>query len=145
MDLTTIFEMMLAVASVSVEDILEGRNPLHVLHFSSLLIVMPAAAFCATIPTHKKIIRAAYEELKVVFKRSGINLPEHVAQLIEFAIITRGGGFLTLESGMNEIEDRFLKNTMMTLVDGRSFEEIHESTEIQTEQLEEHYKECTEY
>lgn len=33
----------------------------------------------------------------------------------------------------------------MMLVDGKSFEEIHESMEIQTEQLEEHYKECAEY
>ncbi|EOJ2249084.1 flagellar motor stator protein MotA, partial [Campylobacter jejuni] len=142
MDLSTILGMVLAVTSISVGDILEGGNPLHVVHLSSFLIVMPTAAFCAMTSTHKKIVKAAYKELKVVFKGSGVNLPERIAQLIEFAIIARRDGLLALESRTNEIENEFLKNAMMMLVDGKSFEEIHESMEIQTEQLEEHYKEC---
>lgn len=145
MDLSTILGMVLAVTSISVGDILEGGNPLHVVHLSSFLIVMPTAAFCAMTSTHKKIVKAAYKELKVVFKGSGVNLPERIAQLIEFAIIARRDGLLALESRTSEIENEFLKNAMMMLVDGKSFEEIHESMEIQTEQLEEHYKECAEY
>ncbi|HEB9950504.1 TPA: flagellar motor stator protein MotA [Campylobacter jejuni] len=145
MDLLTILGMVLAVTSISVGDILEGGNPLHVVHLSSFLIVMPTAAFCAMTSTHKKIVKAAYKELKVVFKGSGVNLPERIAQLIEFAIIARRDGLLALESRTSEIENEFLKNAMMMLVDGKSFEEIHESMEIQTEQLEEHYKECAEY
>ncbi|ELB3229189.1 flagellar motor stator protein MotA, partial [Campylobacter coli] len=145
MDLSTILGMVLAVTSISVGDILEGGNPLHVIHLSSFLIVMPTAAFCAMTSTHKKIVKAAYKELKIVFKGSGVNLPERIAQLIEFAIIARRDGLLALESRTNEIENEFLRNAMMMLVDGKSFEEIHESMEIQTEQLEEHYKECAEY
>lgn len=81
MDLSTILGMVLAVTSISVGDILEGGNPLHVVHLSSFLIVMPTAAFCAMTSTHKKIVKAAYKELKVVFKGSGVNLPERIAQL----------------------------------------------------------------
>ena len=67
MDLSTILGMVLAVTSISVGDILEGGNPLHVIHLSSFLIVMPTAAFCAMTSTHKKIVKAAYKELKIVF------------------------------------------------------------------------------
>ncbi|EOC4451996.1 flagellar motor protein MotA, partial [Campylobacter coli] len=38
MDLSTILGMVLAVTSISVGDILEGGNPLHVIHLSSFLI-----------------------------------------------------------------------------------------------------------
>lgn len=107
MDLSTILGMVLAVTSISVGDILEGGNPLHVIHLSSFLIVMPTAAFCAMTSTHKKIVKAAYKELKVVFKGSGVNLPERIAQLIEFAIIARRDGLLALESRTNEIENEF--------------------------------------
>ncbi len=55
MDLSTILGMVLAVTSISVGDILEGGNPLHVVHLSSFLIVMPTAAFCAMTSTHKKL------------------------------------------------------------------------------------------
>lgn len=73
MDLSTILGMVLAVTSISVGDILEGGNPLHVVHLSSFLIVMPTTAFCAMTSTHKKIVKAAYKELKVVFKGSGVS------------------------------------------------------------------------
>lgn len=119
MDLSTILGMVLAVTSISVGDILEGGNPLHVIHLSSFLIVMPTAAFCAMTSTHKKIVKAAYKELKIVFKGSGVNLPERIAQLIEFAIIARRDGLLALESRTNEIENEFLRNAMMMLVDGK--------------------------
>lgn len=145
MDLSTILGMVLAVTSISIGDILEGGNPIHVIHLSSFLIVMPTAAFCAMTSTHKKIVKAAFKELKLVFKGSGVDLPTRIAQIIEYAIIARRDGLLALESKTNEIDNEFLKNGLMMMVDGKSFEEIHESLEIQTELLEEHYKECGEY
>ena len=145
MDLSTILGMVFAITSISVGDILEGGNPLHVIHLSSFLIVMPTAAFCAMTATHKKIVKAAYVELKIVFKGANVNLSQTIAQLVEYAIIARRDGLLALESKTNEIDNEFLKNSMMMLVDGKSFDEIKESMEIQTEELEEHYKECAEY
>ena len=145
MDLSTILGMVLAVTSISIGDILEGGNPIHVIHLSSFLIVMPTAAFCAMTSTHKKIIKAAYKELKIVFKGANVDLPARIAQLVEYSIIARRDGLLALESKTNEIDNEFLKNALMMMVDGKSFDEIHESLEIQTEQLEEHYKECGEY
>ena len=56
MDLSTILGMVLAVTSISVGDILEGGNPLHVLHISSVLIVIPTAMFSAMTATNKKYI-----------------------------------------------------------------------------------------
>ncbi|WP_257904553.1 flagellar motor stator protein [Campylobacter lari] len=145
MDLSTILGMVLAVVSISVGDILEGGNPLHVLHLSSFLIVVPTAAFCAMTATHKKFVKAAYKELKLAFKGAGVNLSQRIAELVEYSIIARRDGLLALESKTNEIDNEFLKETMMMMVDGKSVEEIKESMEIQIEEMEEYYKETAEY
>ncbi|WP_300702529.1 flagellar motor stator protein MotA [uncultured Campylobacter sp.] len=145
MDLTTILGMILATASISIGDILEGGNPLHVLHISSILIVIPTAGFCAMTATHKKAVKNAYKELKLAFTGAKVNLPERIAQIVDFSIVARRDGLLALESRTNDIDNEFLRNAMMMLVDGKSFDEIKESMEIQTEELEEHYKEASEY
>ncbi|KAA6234516.1 flagellar motor stator protein MotA [Campylobacter sp. LR264d] len=145
MDISTLLGVIFSFTSLSVGDILEGGNPLHLIHISSLIIVIPTACCCAITATHKKIVKAAFKELKIVFKGSNVNIPERIAQLIEYAIIARRDGLLALESRTNEIDNEFMKNAMMMLVDGKSYEEIRDNMEIQTEELEEHYKECAEF
>lgn len=145
MDLSTILGMVLAVTSISVGDILEGGNPAHVLHISSILIVIPTAAMCAMTGTNKHIVKGAYKELGLVFKGAGVHLPHRVAELVEYSVIARRDGLLALESKTNEIDNTFLQESMMMMVDGKSVEEIKEHMEIQIEETEEYYKECAEY
>ena len=145
MDLTTILGMIMATASISIGDILEGGNPLHVIHISSVLIVIPTAGFCAMTASHKHAVKAAFKELKIAFVGAKVNLSERIAQIVEFSIIARRDGLLALESKTPEIENEFLKSSLMMLVDGKSWDEIKDSMEIQTEQLEEYYKEAGEY
>ena len=145
MDLTTILGIILATASISIGDILEGGNPLHVIHISSVLIVIPTAMFSAMTACHKKAVKAAFKELKIAFTGVKVNLSERISQIIEFSLIARRDGLLALEGKTAEIENEFLKNALMMLVDGKNWDEIKETMEIQTEELEEHYKEAAEY
>lgn len=145
MDLTTILGMIFATTSISVGDILEGGNPLHVIHLSSVLIVIPTAMCCAITSVHKKSLKNAFKELKIAFTGAKVNLGERIAQIVDFSIVARRDGLLALESRTNEIDNDFLRSALMMLVDGKSFDEIRETMEIQTEELEEHYKEAGEY
>lgn len=145
MDLTTILGMVLATASISIGDILEGGNPLHVIHISSVLIVIPTAGCCAMTSSHKNAVKAAFKELKIAFTGAKVNLSERITQIVEYSIISRRDGLLALESKTAEIDNEFLKNSLMMLVDGKSWDEIKDSMEIQTEELEEYYKEAGEY
>lgn len=145
MDLSTILGMVLAVTSISVGDILEGGKPWHVIHLSSVLIVMPTAACCAMTGTNKHIVKGAYKELSMVFKGAGVHIAQRVAELIEYAVIARRDGLLALESKTNEIDNDYLREAMMMMVDGKSVDEIKEHMEIQIEETEEYYKECAEY
>lgn len=142
MDLSTIFGMLLAVVSISVGDILEGGNPLHVIHISSVLIVIPTAIFSAMTATNKKYIKAAFKELKIVFRGSGINMQKRITELVEYSILARKNGILSLEQKASQIDDEFLKNGLNMLVDGQPIDEVKENLELYVDTTEEYYHEC---
>ena len=142
MDLSTILGMVLAVTSISVGDILEGGNPLHVLHISSVLIVIPTAMFSAMTATNKKYIKAAFKELKIAFKGSGGDMTARINELVEYSTLARKNGILSLEQKAVAIEDEFLKTGLSMLVDGQPIDEVKEHLELSIETTEEYYHEC---
>ena len=145
MDLTTIMGMVLAVTSISIGDILEGGNPLHVIHLSSVMIVIPTAAFSAMTATHGSYIKGAYKELKLAFLNSGVNLNETIRQLVELSTMARKDGVLSLEGKAAQIEDVFLRKALGMIIDGRDAHAVREDMEIQIEVLEEYYHGCAHY
>lgn len=145
MDLSTILGLTLAITSISVGDILEGGNPIHVIHLSSFLIVIPTAMLASVTATHKRYVKAAFKELKTVFKGAGVNFGDTISMMVEYSTIARKDGILALESKTASIEDQFLKDGMMMMIDGQPIDEIKENLELQLEALEEYYHECSHY
>ena len=92
MDISTILGMVFSITSISVGDILEGGNPLHVLNLSSVLIVVPTAMFSSMTATNKKYIKATFQELKIVFKGSGVDMSARIAELVEYSTLARKNG-----------------------------------------------------
>ena len=119
MDISTILGMVFSITSISVGDILEGGNPLHVLHLSSVLIVVPTAMFSSMTATNKKYIKATFQELKIVFKGSGVDMGARIAQLVEYSTLARKNGILSLEQKAMAVEDEFLQTGLNMLVDGQ--------------------------
>lgn len=145
MDLSTLIGFILSFASISVGDILEGGNPLHLVHLSSILIVIPTTLFAAMTATHKRYIKAAYKELKLAFTGANVNFSQTISTMIEYSTIARKDGILALESKTSDIEDEFLRNAMMMMIDGQPIDEIKENLELQLESIEEYYHECAHY
>lgn len=145
MDLSVILGMVLAVTSLSVGDILDGGNPLGLLHITSFLIVIPTALLNAMTGTPAEQVKAAFKELKVIFKKTPINLPERINEIIEFAIIARRDGVLALESHIAAVDDDFFKKGMSMIVDGFDIHTIQESLEILIEETEEYYHTAAHY
>lgn len=131
--------MILAIASISVGDILEGGNPLHVIHLSSILIVMPTALFSAMTGTNSKYIKAAFKEMKLVFANSPVDIPEKIKLLVEFSSLARRDGILALESRVAQLDDDFMREALSMIIDGRDTHSVKEDMEVQIEQIEEYY------
>lgn len=139
MDLTTLLGILMSITSISVGDILEGGNPLHVIHLSSVMIVIPTAMFSGITATHGAYVKGAFKEFKMVFMGSKINLNETIRQLVELSTLARKDGVLSLEGRAAQIEDDFLRKAISMIVDGREAEAVREDMEIQIEVLEEYY------
>jgi chemotaxis protein MotA len=145
LDLTTVLGMLFAVASLSVGDILDGGNPLGLLHFSSFLIVIPTALANAMTGTSGEYVKAAFKEIKVVFKKSPVNFAERIHQIIELAIIARRDGILGLESHVANIDDEFFQKGLNMAIDGIDIEEIESTLEVLIEETEEYYHGAAHY
>lgn len=139
MDLSSILGLVLSITSISVGDILEGGNPLHLIHLSSVIIVIPTAFFAAMTSTHAHSIKAGFKEVKLVFVNPKVNLNNTIRQMVEFSSEARKNGLLTLEARVSQLEDDFTREAMSMIIDGREAKDVREDMEIQIEQLEHYY------
>lgn len=145
MDLTVIIGMLGALASISIGDLMEGGNPVHVVHITSIIIVFPTAMLAAATGTESHAIKAAFKELKMVFKKSPVNYEARIEDLVDYAIKVKKFGVLALEKDIQEIEDEFLKEALSMVVDGTKEEQIEESLEAIIEETEHYYHSASHY
>jgi chemotaxis protein MotA len=145
MDLSVILGMVGALATISIGDIMEGGNPVHVVHITSLIIVLPTAMAAAAVATHPHFIKAAFKELKLVFKKSPVDLNQRITQILDMALSAKKNGILALEKDIQNIDDEFFKEAMALVVDGTKAEQIEEKLEAIIEETEEYYHGASHY
>ena len=63
MDLTVILGIVGAVASISIGDLLDGGNPVHIIHLASLIIIFPTAMAAAAVATDAEYIKGAFKNI----------------------------------------------------------------------------------
>ena len=140
MDLTMLGGIILAFTTISVGDIMEGGNPLHILHITSFLIVVPTAMSAAAGATHPDIIKAAFKTgFGMAFKKTGVDFGKTIEQIYEFAMIARRDGLLKLESEIPNIQNHFMRKGLDMVVSGMSAETIRANMEIEIEHTEHHW------
>ncbi len=145
MDLSVLIGMIGAVASLSIGDIMEGGNPLHLLHISSFIIVIPTAMFSAATATESHALSAAFKEFKIIFKKLPINFEARIDELVEYAITVKKQGVLALEKDVQLIEHEFMKEALNMVIDGSKEEYIEESLEPIIEETEHYYHGASHY
>lgn len=145
MDLSVILGMLGAIASISVGDVMEGGNPLHLLHLTSFLIVIPTAMLSAVTGTDSVYVKAAFKEFKLIFKKLPINFETRIDELIEYAIVVKKQGVLALEKDVQGINHDFLKEALNMVIDGAKEEQIEESLEPIIEATEHYYHGASHY
>lgn len=95
---------------------------------ASLMIAFTGSSF-------KKI----FKHLKIVIKPPKYNPESYIDQLAEFSKEARVNGLLALEDKINDIEDEFLKNGLMLVVDSVEPEKVKMLMEMELEYLEERH------
>lgn len=145
MDLSVILGMVGALTSISVGDLMEGGNPVHVLHITSFIIVIPTAMAAAAVATESHAISAAFKEIKIVFKKSPVNFEQRIDQIVQYAIMAKKEGVLALEKEAASMDDAFFKEALSMVVDGSKEEHIEEFLEPIIEETEHYYHGASHY
>ncbi len=145
MDLTVILGLLIAVASISTGDIIDGGNPLHIIHLASLIVIFPTTMAAAAVATDGEFVRGAFKNLGMVFKKSPVNLEERIKEIVDLALMARRDGLLSLEKRVAELDNAFLKQGLSMAVDGNEIETIEATLEAVIEETEHYYHGCGHY
>ncbi|MGZ5208176.1 MAG: flagellar motor stator protein MotA [Sulfuricurvum sp.] len=145
MDLTVILGMLLAVASISIGDLMEGGNPIHVVHITSIIIIFPTSMFASMVSTDQEYVKGAFKNLGMVFKKSPVNLEERIKEIVDLALMARRDGLLSLEKKVSELDNAFLKQGLSMAVDGNEIDTISETLEAVIEETEHYWHGCAHY
>lgn len=145
MDLTTILGILGAMASISIGDLMEGGNPVHVVHITSLIIIIPTTLMAAMVSTDPEHIKGAWKGVGMNFKKSSVNLEERIKELVELALMARRDGLLSLEKRVSELDNEFLKQGLSMAVDGNEIDTIAETLEAVIEETEHYWHGCAHY
>lgn len=145
MDLTVILGIIGAIASISTGDIIDGGNPLHILHVASFIIIFPTSMLASMVSTDAEFVKGAYKNLGMVFKKSPVDLHARIKQIIELSTKARHDGLLSLEKQVSELDNEFLKQGLSMAVDGSEVNTIIEVLELTIEETEEYWHGCAHY
>ncbi|HEX5623228.1 MAG TPA: flagellar motor stator protein MotA [Sulfuricurvum sp.] len=145
MDLTVILGIIGAIAAISTGDILDGGNPLHIIHLASLIVIFPTAMAAAAVATDGEFVSGAFKNLGMVFKKSPVNLEERIKEIVELALMARRDGLLSLEKKVSELDNEFLKQGLSMAVDGNEIDTIQETLEAVIEETEHYWHGCGHY
>lgn len=145
MDLSVVLGILGAIASISIGDLLEGGNPVHIVHISSLIIIMPTTLLASMVSTDPEHIKGAFKSVGIIFKKSNVDLHARIKQIIEFSSLARRDGLLSLEKQIDQLDNQFLKQGLGMAVDGNEIDTIVESLELIIEETEEYYHGCAHY
>ena len=145
MDLTVILGILGAIASISTGDLMEGGNPIHVVHITSVIIIFPTSMLASMVSTDAEFVKGAYKNLGMVFKKSPVNLHARIKQIIELSTLARHDGLLSLEKKVSELDNEFLKQGLSMAVDGNEVDTIIETLDLIIEETEEFWHGCAHY
>ncbi|ADR33273.1 MotA/TolQ/ExbB proton channel [Sulfuricurvum kujiense DSM 16994] len=145
MDLTVVLGILGAIASISIGDLMEGGNPVHVVHITSLIIIMPTTLLAAMVSTDAEHVKGAYKAVPIIFKKSQVDLHARIKQIIELSTMARRDGLLSLEAKVAQLDSEFLKQGLSMAVDGNEVDTIVETMELVIEETEHYYHGCAHY
>jgi chemotaxis protein MotA len=145
-DLTVILGILGAIAAISTGDILDGGNPLHLIHLASVIIIFPTSMAAAMVATDVEYVKGAFKNLgPIVFKKSSVDLHARIKEIIELSTMARRDGLLSLEAKVSQLDNEFLKQGLSMAVDGNEVDTIVETMELVIEETEHYYHGCGHY
>lgn len=137
-DKSSLAGIFLAVGGIIAGLLLEGGNFRQVLQPTAAMIVFGGTLGAVMLQFPLPVVMHAMRRFGSVFASPKQNPHETIRRLVQYAQKARREGIVSLDAELPEIEDSFLKKSLMLAVDGTEPEELRKIMELELDNQAEH-------
>jgi chemotaxis protein MotA len=130
-DKASLLGITLALGGILAGLLLEGGNLGQILQPTAAMIVFGGTLGAVMLQFPVAIILLAFRQLGSVFVTQQRDPQAIIRQLVQYAQKARRDGIVSLDSELPEIEDSFLKRSLMLAVDGTEPQELRKMMELE--------------
>lgn len=131
LDKASFIGIVLALGGILAGLLLEGGTMSQVLQPTAAMIVFGGTLGAVMLQFPLAIVRLAFQSLGSVFINPQRNPQAVISQLVHYAQMARRDGIVSLDSELPQIEDSFLKRSLMLAVDGTEPQELRKMMELE--------------
>ena len=131
LDKSSLTGIILAIGGILAGLLLEGGNLGQILQPTAAMIVFGGTLGAVMLQFPLNIILLAFRQMGSVFVTSPRDPQATIAQLVQYAQKARREGIVSLDSELAQIEDPFLRKTLMLAVDGTEPQELRKMMELE--------------
>ena len=131
MDKSSLSGIVLAIGGILAGLLLEGGNLRQVLQPTAAMIVFGGTLGAVMLQFPMPVVIHAVRRLGSVFASSRQNPQSTIQRLVKYAQKARREGIVSLDADLGQIEDPFLKKSLMLAVDGTEPQELRKIMELE--------------
>lgn len=131
LDKASLIGVSLALGGILAGLLLEGGNLSQILQPTAAMIVFGGTLGAVMLQFPLNIILLAFRQLGSVFVTPHRNPQAMILQLVQYAQKARREGIVSLDSELAQIEDPFLRKSLMLAVDGTEPQELRKMMELE--------------
>jgi chemotaxis protein MotA len=130
-DKSSLSGIVLAVGGILAGLLLEGGNLRQILQPTAAMIVFGGTLGAVMLQFPLSVVGHAMRRFGSVFVSPKKNPQETIRQLVQYAQKARKEGIVSLDADLTQIDDPFLKKSLMLAVDGTEPEELRKIMELE--------------
>ena len=138
MDKSTIVGIFLAVGGIVAGLLIEGGKIAQILQPTAAMIVFGGTIGAVMVQFPMPIVIQAFKQMAHVFLDKNEDPTQLIQDLVGYAQRARKDGIVSLDSELANIQDPFLKKTLMLAVDGTDPQELRKMMELELDNQTEH-------
>ena len=137
-DFATFSGLAIAVFGIVIGLLLEGGKLSDITQLTAAFIVIGGTAGAIMVTTPKHLLISAVKKLPTIFWQPVGSASSAIQQIQMFAVKARRTGLVSLDSEVDQVEDRFLRKALMLAIDGVDLKEVRRMMEMEIAATEQH-------
>lgn len=137
MDKATLGGLILAAAGILGGMTIEGGKLAQIMQPTAAMIVLGGTIGGVMISYPLPVVISSFKRLSQVIFERGVNLEGLIQEMLGYAQKARKEGIVSLDSGLEKVQNPFLKKALMLAIDGTEPEELRKIMELDMENMSE--------